>query len=335
MPRATTGSGAKPRDNVAQMRSRWLIALVLVAGCKQKARPPEPAPSVEPASGSSVTKVKPAGGSGKALDGVTAISVGDARACAIAKDDKLWCWAAGKPAERVDAPGSSVLAIANAACAILDDKSVWCWPHRLELIAADMPGAGQISASATDVCASRRLFVWCWRPDDDRPRMQFDWAGVDRLVIGNGRACSVVSGGEIECTDLRAGEHHPQRVDELQDVAALAMQGNVSCVAYTKGEVECWTDPKHRHRIPGLTGATDIALGTSGDACVLNAGGGVTCWKLGMSSLAVDRPPAPVTGVTGTSIGVGTGFACALGDDQKARCWSMTGDAKPQVVARR
>jgi hypothetical protein len=331
--------------------------LILIAfaatSCKKKKEPdPEPV-STQPATGHSITKKKGSGaeeaddgaqsgsgsshvetgGGGKPLDGVTSISVGGTRACAITADEKLWCWQQGGPAELMDGPGP-VRAVANASCALLDDLSLWCWPHRLTVNAAGMDGAGQIAASATDVCAARRMFVWCWKPDDDHARTQFDWGGVGKLVVGNGRVCSVVGGGELECMPIGSEEHRAEIVSGVEDLDVLAMQGTLSCATRTKGGVECWTDPKQRLAIPGVSSASDIQLGPAGDACVLGGDRSVTCWKLTMSPLAIERPPAPVTGVSALAISVGSGFACAAGDDKKARCWS-TGDGTPQIVAKK
>ena len=329
----------------------WILIVFLATSCKKKAEPePEPT-STQPATGHSVTKKKGSaaegsegataegsanvetGGGGKPLDGVTAVSVGGTRACAIAADEKLWCWQQGGVAEAMDAP-ASVRALTTASCALLDDLTVWCWPHRLTLNAAGADGAGQVAASSTDVCAARRMFVWCWKPDDDRARKQFDWGGLGKLVVANGRVCTVVGGGEIECADLASDEPRAASIGDFEDVEALAMQDRVSCAAYSKGNVECWTNPKQRIAITGVSGATDIALGPSGDACTLGSGGSVTCWKLTMSPLAIERPAAQVTGVAATGIAVGSGFACAAGEDKKARCWS-TGDGTPQIVARK
>jgi hypothetical protein len=324
----------------------WLLIALAAAGCKRHEQAPqaESAPS-KPASGYSITKKDRAAGAGddtaagstsakgNALSGVTALSVGAARACALTGDGKAWCWQPGAAAEPLGAPGP-VRALAGGACALLDDLSVWCPPNRLELSAAGMTGAGQIAASATDYCATRRLFVWCWKPDDNTARKQFDWAGVGRLTIGDGRVCSVVGGGEIECVDLADDQPHARAIGGVEDVAALAIQGNVSCVAHTQGNVECWTDPKRRLAIAGISSATELALGPQGDACALGGGSQVTCWKLALSPLAIERPPVAVVGVTATAVGVGAGFACAIGDDHAARCWS-TRDGKPQIVAKR
>jgi hypothetical protein len=328
----------------------WLLIVLAAAGCKKKTQEAEPEPtSHAPATGHSVTKVKggdgdePATGTagskhagGKPLDGVNAISVGPSRACAIATDDKLWCWDQGGAAEPMDA-GMAVLAVSNASCALLEDKKVWCWPHKLELkTTGGGIGAGLVIAGPTDICASKHQQLWCWKPDDDRPRRQFDWPGIDRLVIGSNRVCTVVSGGSIECADLSADPPHGEPLRGPQDVEALAMQGSVSCAVGSKtGGVECWTnDPRQRTPVPGVTGAKDIAMAPQGDACTVSSGGSVTCWKLAAGGTTVERPAAQVPGVTATAIGVGNGFACAAGDDHKAHCWS-TSDPKPEVVAKK
>lgn len=320
---------------------RWLVVVIALTGCKKKpADEPPPEPS-HPSSGHSVTKLKDDGGAaatatpgkpgGPPLDGVSAVSVGSDRACAIATDDKLWCWAPNEPAALVETPGS-VLAIANATCALLDDKTVQCGSHRISVASGNDKGAGQIAASATDVCAAHRLFVWCWKPDDDKPRINFDWGGVDRLVVANGKVCSVVSGAAIECADI-VEDTKPTSMPEPQNVATLAIGGGVWCVAHTKGTVECWVDPNQRTEITGISGATQIAVGPNGDACAVIGGGAVACWHMSGSSFDAGSVKV-ISGLSGvTSFAVGDGYGCAVGDDHKAMCWDRSGAGKP--VAKR
>ncbi|HTR51785.1 MAG TPA: RCC1 domain-containing protein [Kofleriaceae bacterium] len=321
----------------------WILALslVVVIGCKKKPKEEEPEPvSKTPATGHSVTKKghhasdDDDNGGGKPLEGVTAVSVGGSHACAIADEGKLYCWdgATGTAVLKSDAPGP-VQAVANASCALLEDGSLWCWPHHFQVKGGGRDGAAQIAASDSDACASRQLFVWCWKPDDDAPRAQFDWGGIDRLVVGSGRTCSVVTGGEIECRDVASQNgSRPDQIPEVQDVTALAMAWNTICAVHAKGTVECWNDPKQRVTIDGVANASAVALASDGEACAITGGTSVTCWKLALAGPTIERPAAAVSGTSATALGVGNGFACSLGNDKKVRCW--TSDGKPQVIAK-
>ncbi|HEY1553326.1 MAG TPA: RCC1 domain-containing protein [Kofleriaceae bacterium] len=314
------------------------LAVVVIAGCKKKPKQDDQEPtSGKPATGHSVTHKKAGGddeGGGKALGGVTAISAGGQHACAVA-DGKLYCWdgAAGPAEAKTDAPGP-VQAVTNASCALLEDGSVWCWPHHIQLQAAGRSGAGQVAASDSDVCASRQLFVWCWKPDDDSPRTQFDWPGIDRLVVGGGKTCSVVGGNEVECHDVASAQgSRAEQIRDVQDVTGLAMAWNTTCAVHGKGNVDCWNDPSQRLAIEGVANATAVALGSDGDACAITGGGAVSCWKLALAGPSLERPAAAVDGATATAIAVGVGFACALGGDKKVRCWTTDG-GKPTVVGK-
>jgi hypothetical protein len=326
--------------------ARWyilMLAFVLVVGCKKKPKEEEPEPvSKTPATGHSTTHKKAGGGDddvggGKALEGASAVSVGGQHACAIADEGKVYCWdgASGPAVAKTDAPGP-VTALTNASCGLLEDGSVWCWPHHVQVTGGGRAGAGQVSASESDVCASRQLFVWCWKPDDDAPRTQFDWIGIDRLVVGAGKTCSVVGGSEVECHGVADAQGtRAEQVSELQDVSALAMASNTTCAVHTKGSVDCWNDPHQRLTIDGVASATAIALGGDGDACAITGGGAVMCWKLALSGPSLEHPAAAVDGVNATAIGVGSGFACALGNDKKVRCWTLgEGGGKPQVIGK-
>ncbi|HUJ60793.1 MAG TPA: hypothetical protein VLX92_19960 [Kofleriaceae bacterium] len=324
------------------------LAVVLAFGCKKKPAEEEPAPQptgTAGTSGHSVTKIKDDGSGsatgsagsgsagGKPLAGVTAVSVGGDRACAIA-DEKLYCWDKGAPAEMMEAP-DKVKLVAGAQCAALDDMSVWCWPHTLKLSAAGRQvDVGQLAASATDICASFRLFTKCWKPGDDAPRVEFDWAGLDLLAVGNGRVCSVVSGGDVECTPTSSPK--PQQIHELEDIAAIALQDATACTASTKGgAVECWVDARSRTPVPGVTGASALAIAPSGDACALTGSGAVTCWKLSLLSGQVSDAPRPIAGLgNAVAIGVGNGFGCAATQDKKAVCWNDGEDKPTPVVAK-
>jgi len=308
------------------MRAGWFAVLVLVPGAVACHKKPteEPAPT-EPAhtSGHSVSHGG-SGGSGKSgkhadsgppLEQVSAVSAGAERACAIA-DDKLYCWNDGEGASPIDTP-AAVLSVGNASCAILMEGKLYCWPQTLDL------AARQVGGSATDICASSGPHVSCWKPGDTSPRTHFDWLGVDKLMVDDGRVCSVAAGASIECISTSAKpEEHPAQITEVQDVDQVAVGNGLTCASHTKGNIECWHEPNSRFSVTGVV-AAGIAMGPRGDACALGPKGEITCWKVKPDGSGLVDGTHPVTGVLGaSSLVMGATFGCAVSAKHTAICWS-------------
>ena len=135
---------------------------------------------------------------------------------------------------------------------------------------------------------------------------------------------------------------YPEAVGEfgsIDDVIDLDHNGRSACAVREDGDVVCWgkdaflgdsTQPTldsldFFKRIPSLSGATGVAVGTR-HACAVDKAGSVTCWgrndegQLGRSSSTFD--PRKVTDVTGAvSVDVGNAGSCALLSGLEAMCW--------------
>lgn len=323
-----------------QLRLGLVLALVIVPACKKHGPPgtedkkpgsgSSAADDTPPTGGSASTAKTPIAASGNALDGVTVLSVGPERACAIS-DNKTYCWDPGKPAEwiKLDHP---VTTIANASCGLDDDGNLECWsPGDLHAPANSL--GGQLVAGGNDICAGHRMIIKCWHPGQTEPYNQFDWAGVDRIVMGSGKLCSAVAGGVLECADLTQKEIHNEVVPGPEDLNVLTMAGNLACSALTSGKVVCWTDPASRKPVPTVDKATDLALGPTGDACALVGTGFVTCWHTDpATATTVEASVKQIGGVRGaTAIGVGAGFGCAINGDGGVVCWGKA-SKEPQTA---
>ncbi len=302
------------------MKRLVLVALVLAAGCKKKQDAGQEEGSAEGSSSAEKKPSKPIAAKGGGLGSATALSVGPDRACALS-DGKLWCWDPGAPAEAVSTP-ATLTNIAGATCGLTDSGDLYCWGSKEVKAAADAQG-GQVTVSAGGVCTGHRMAIKCYHVGESEPYAKFDWAGVDRIVHGDHKLCSAVSGGLIECVDLTAKEPHNEQVQGPQDVQVLGIAGNLSCATLQKGTVECWTDPGSRKAVPNVKEATDIAVGPTGDACaIVGDRGQVTCWHVDASATTADASVKEIGGVRGaTAIGVGNGFGCAIGAGDKVMCW--------------
>ncbi len=324
------------------VRLALAFALVTVPACKKQG--PPGAEKEKPGSGSAASDDKPPTGgsastaktpiaaSGDALDGVTLLSVAPEHACAVT-DNRLWCWDPDpqKPAQEVKT-AKPLTTIAGASCGLDDDGNLACWsPSELHSPANSL--GGQLVVGGNDICAGHRMIIKCWHPGQADPYNQFDWPGVDRIVMGPGKLCSAVSGGVLECADLTRKEIHAEPVPGPQDVNVLAMAGNLACGVLASGKVQCWTDPGSLKPVPTVDKATDVAVGPTGDACALVGTGFVTCWHTDAgNATTVEASVKQIGGVRGaTAIGVGAGYGCAINGDGKVVCWGKA-SKEPQTA---
>ncbi|HVY44777.1 MAG TPA: chromosome condensation regulator RCC1, partial [Minicystis sp.] len=80
--------------------------------------------------------------------------------------------------------------------------------------------------------------------------------------------------------------------------------------------------------VPGLSGATDLALGNHLYACAVSSDGSVRCWgnndrgQLGDGTFGIDRlTPTVVPSLTATTVAAGLWHTCAGLQDGTVRCW--------------
>lgn len=284
-------------------------------------------------------KKHPIPASGSALDSATALTVVGDHACAIS-DGKMLCWDPGQPAEQMSPP-SAPFAI-SGPCALTDSGDLWCVAPKEMKVAANVTSGGQLTATSSDVCVGHRMDIKCWHIGDPDPYATFGWAGVDKIDLGDGKICSAVAGGVIECADLTTKEVKAAAIDGPEDTVEIAVGGSLICAATNekhKGTVECWAGTGKRAKVPKVTAATDVAVGPTGDACAMVARGEVMCWKVdGGSGTIAEASVQQVGGIKGAqAIGVGAGFGCAIDGDSKVSCWGKASKEpqNAQMVSRK
>jgi alpha-tubulin suppressor-like RCC1 family protein len=182
---------------------------------------------------------------------------------------------------------------------------------------------------------------------------------VRAIAAGDGHACALLEGGTVRCWgynsqgQLGVGDTQdrlrPTAVVGLEGVVQLALADSSSCALLANGTARCWGwnlqgqlggDDRKESRpvpapVPELSGAVEIALGTS-HGCARLGDGSVRCWgenaagEVGDSSGTKRAAATPVldpdtggtlTGVT--ALALGGSHSCALMRDETARCWGL------------
>ena len=322
------------------LRHGLVLLLIATPACKGKkkgdAEEPKGSSSSGSATGSSDSGKKtgdvPAPATGKPLDGMKFLAVGDERGCA-GNDGSVWCWKAGEGATSYPAPtGTTIIALASN-CALLDSGDLWCWPPNEMKTPANVQSGGQITASGDEVCVGHRMDIKCWKAGTAEPHAVWGWAGVDRIAMDGKKVCTNISGGGIECSDISNAKPTHDPVPGLEHTYdTLAMAGGQTCgLLENSGEVECWQSPGSLTKVAGIKKGSSLTVGASGHACVI-VDNAVSCGK-------GSEAPKQVAGVSNPQIvSAGAGFGCALDGNGKVLCWGpgMSEDpGKAQPVAKK
>ena len=170
------------------------------------------------------------------------------------------------------------------------------------------------------------------------------------ICVGTEHACLVAEDGRVACVgandhgQLGDGGQREQHAwvwaTGLEGVARVVCGGDTTCAVGREGAVHCWgqnrndavvpgggetlTEPT---RIPGLSGATDVAFGEG--ACALLRGGRVRCWGGASGDQEVDfehreTPTEPPGLPPAAQVGVGSGTAFARTTDGRVFGWGWS-----------
>ena len=252
-----------------------------------------------------------------------AVAVGPYTACALVAGGAIKCWGSDwvgalgdgtleAPDTCHSAPcatvpvgvsGVSGAVALTPACALFPDGHVECWGDNT----FGALGVGQ--SSGPEMCVGRQVVSY---PCSTSPLAVSKLVGATAIASGGGHSCALLGDGTVACWGRNAS-------GELGTGTAA---GPEEC---TSDDVACSTTPVP---VAGLGAVTAIAAGGS-YTCALLGSGTVECWgdnslgELGDGS-EVDYSATPVT-VAGlsdvTSIGAGSGHACALRSDGTVVCW--------------
>lgn len=277
---------------------RWMAALLVIVGCKE--RPPEPAAqgSAGPAGDA---EAKPVPITGKPV----AIVSGTDHDCALLDDGQVACW--GSPLFGVLGPRKH------------DDGSV-----------AIVPGvakAKQLVAGERHTCALvARGAVTCWGsnlsgelgvPGDDTV-VEPIAKGATAIAAGAGHTCALMSDGAVECwgenashgaggDDTSVDIERPRAIAGLGQGHAVVLGGTTSCVR-SGPRWQCWGSNIHHQLglaeplksprpldVKAFDGVKTLALGDQ-IACRLAATGTVSCLGSSYDGRRGDGAPVAARG---------------------------------------
>ena len=288
------------------------------------------------------------------LVGATAVSTGNASACALVAAGKVACWGDNTNGQlgtgtTVSSPtpvgvaGLTVAATAISAgdefaCALLVGGGAACWGGNVY----GNLGTGNITSAPA-------------------PIAPMGLANITAISASNGRTCALL-GGTVNCWgDNRLGElgvgttndsYLPVAVPGLAAVTAISAGGFLTCALLADTTVQCWGDNQFGElgtaagattpvpmpvAVAGLTNVTAISAGREGGyfACALLADTTVVCWgqnnlgQLGNGTTTNSATPVPVVGLTGVvAISTGNDFACGLLAGGTVNCWGRNNEGQ-------
>lgn len=234
------------------------------------------------------------------------------------------------------------------SCAVLADQTVQCWGNNEQ---------GQLGNGTTTTSTV--------------PRLVTGITTATAVAAGNNHTCALLSGGTVQCWGLTGNGQvgdgttydatqnsqlvlplfrlTPKTVSGLTGATAISAGGFHTCAIVAGGAVKCWGDdgigqlgdnkPGDKSlvatTVPGLSGATAIAMGEF-HTCALLTAGTVKCWghngtgQLGDGTKTDRAAPVSVVGLPNpagdtpnpvTAITAGYGHTCAIVKDGTARCW--------------
>ncbi|MEZ0311081.1 MAG: hypothetical protein ACAI38_04875 [Myxococcota bacterium] len=255
----------------------------------------------------------------------TAVSAGNATACAISADGHAWCWGESSTlmlgtgaTEDVDRPvevcanagctaaltGVTQISVGpTAACAIAASNEVWCWGEDLAngtyhmpepvCVSGTLPGctrftAQEVSVGDSTVCARRAGEVFCWGQNYSNI-FGNDGGGTTPGPSATPVAVCVSHSG-ASCTDT------------LDGVVEIDVGSSFACARRTDQTVVCWgSNSDGRLGRASANGSEEIP------APVCTAGSAGTCSQT-------------LSGVV--SVDLGSDHACAIvGASREAYCW--------------
>ncbi len=289
---------------------------------------------------------------------VTSAEAGDTHSCAVASDERIYCWGANESGELGDGSTISrftadvpVVGIDDArsvasgirfSCAIRGAGTVWCWGEdpgsdassNIPFQVPDISDATAITAGGAFACALR--------------------AGRDVACWGNGQAGQLGNG----VYENNSGVPIPQAVVGIDSARAIASGWNHTCALLADRTIWCWGangdgatafgplgdgSSEVRSSTPVQVADIDdaVAIAAGGwSTCAIRAGGDLWCWghgergTLGDGNAANSFTPVRVVGIDDARlITVDRWHACAQRSDGTTWCWGDVrwGDLDPAL----
>ncbi|MCI4567896.1 PxKF domain-containing protein [Lysobacter sp. CFH 32150] len=261
---------------------------------------------------------------------VIAISVGGGQ-CWLENNGALRCMSGGLGAPL--APAGSFTAVSDGeahACALRSDGHLQCWGNN-DFGQATPPegvfGLGSIDAGMAHNCHVRADgTVACWGENNqgqtDAPNGS--WDRFTEIGAGDAYSCARRDNGDTLCWGTNEhGEHNGSGLN-LRQLGLGRMHG---CALEVSGEIRCWGwNENGQTTPPGFEPYRGVSAGFA-HSCAVQADGNGVCWGYnGNGQTDVPNPPPYAdAGVRYLAIAAGDWSSCALTSDNFVRCWGDQG----------
>lgn len=272
----------------------------------------------------------------------SAISVGDAQACAISRG-RVQCFVPGSEAREI-AGLEGIVEVASGhdhVCALRDDGAVFCFGEN----AWGQLGNATLTPSEQPVRVERL------------PR-------ATSIAAGYGKSCATIEDGRLMCWGATENDPHallvdpkaattPVAIDGVQGATKVTLGAYHGCALTKEGSVACFganyfgqlgdgttAQSTAAVTVKNVAGALAISAGTH-HTCALTDGGHVSCWgadvagQMGSPAVrgGVRSEAARIDGIyRATALAAGGDHTCVISDD-KPRCWGWNDRGQVAVGA--
>jgi hypothetical protein len=167
------------------------------------------------------------------------------------------------------------------------------------------------------------------KADQDGP-VQLASITVTSLAAGDSHTCGIEASGKVMCWGSNMQDQldiegamttSPSELALGSGAHQLSARDLTTCATSRDHGISCWSSGESVHHIEA-SDPLRVAVGPQHRVCMLDGKGTASCWG-GAGTTAASRPkPVGVKDLPpSTDIGVGEGYACALGRDGRVRCW--------------
>lgn len=305
---------------------RWLVTVLLLAGCYDSFERYEHAPLVITSDEQPVSLENPSWDAAPPSDVVRprlVVSSGYYRSCALLFDGTFMCWGSEEHGP-VELPSGRYrqLSLAGHLCGLLDSGRIECWNEAYQEGQGETPAGVfiQVAAAGRNTCALRPDgTITCWGSA---------WIGAPppghfvQLSGGFVDFCALDATGQITCWG-----HGPRDPFDAPEGVFTQVSVGIAhvCALTIDGEVSCWGDNTFGQLDAPSGRFVEVTVG--GDhACALDDVGNVTCWGADLFNI---RATSPVG--TFTSVSAGFDHTCAVTTEDTVTCWGRDtwGQASP------
>jgi hypothetical protein len=172
--------------------------------------------------------------------------------------------------------------------------------------------------------------------DDDEP-VQLAKITVTSLTAGDSHTCGLEASGRVMCwgsnmqgqLDIEgAMTASPDELDLGGGAHQISARDGTTCATSKEHAIACWS-PERAVRHIEASDAVRVAVGPHHRGCMLDAKGMGSCWEGAGTTAASRIEPVAVKDLPpSTDMGLGEGYACALGRDGLVRCWGSNEEGR-------